>query len=81
MLRNEILKVENVSKKNIFCTESYSSSVVQVGDTDLFSMYSVPGTVLSALYVLSPNIYLQSVSEYYYYYPHFIDEKTEAHSN
>ena len=71
-LRNESVKVENVSKKKI--------PVVQVGDVYLFGTYSVLG-IKCIVCIKSPNIYLCSISKYYYYYPSFIGDKTEAQNN
>ena len=71
-LRNESVKVENVSKKKI--------PVVQVGDVYLFGTYSVLG-IKCIVCIKSPNIYLCSISKYYYYYPNFIGDKTEAQNN
>ena len=72
-LRNESVKVENVSKKK-------KIPVVQVGDVYLFGTYSVLG-IKCIVCIKSPNIYLCSINKYYYYYPSFIGDKTEAQNN
>lgn len=66
-------------QKILICIESYFF-LCGPNFRCLFSIYSLPSTVLSALYVYTLNIYLHDINEYYSY-PHFVDENTEAHVN
>lgn len=74
-----MLTIENVSRKFPSAWTAISSSVVQMWGINFFSIHSVPGTVLGALFVLPLFTLIFVALGSTIIIP--VDENTEARSN